>query len=187
MMLTTKTKILGISGSSRSNSSSEKILRTISDLYNKELDLHLYSSINQLPYFDADVTDENVHDKVKEFRELIDGADGIIICTPEYVFSIPGALKNALELTVSTTVFSYKPVSFIVASSLGEKAFESLDLILATLTQVPIPGNLKLLIGGVRTIFDKEGAIIDKNVMDQIKELTSNLITQIENNRLAIN
>lgn len=183
IMLTAKTKILAISGSSRSNSSNEKILRAIANLYNKGLDIRIYTFLNQLPYFDPDVTDENVPVQVKEFRELIEDADGIIICTPEYVFSIPAVLKNALEWTVSTTVFSYKPVSFIVASSSGEKAFESLDLIMRTLTQVPIPENVKLLIRGVRTILNEEGVIIDKNIMDQIKQLVNNLIKQIENSR----
>jgi NAD(P)H-dependent FMN reductase len=46
---------------------------------------------------------------------------------------LPGTLKNALEWTVSTTVFSDKPVAIIVASGLGEKTFESLNLIMRTL------------------------------------------------------
>lgn len=182
IMLAAKAKILAISGSSRSNSSNEKILKAIANLFNKELDILIYTSLNQLPYFDPDVTDENVPVEVKEFRELIEDAEGIIILTPEYVFSIPGALKNALEWTVSTTVFSYKPVAFIVASSSGEKAFQSLDLIMRTLTQVPIPENVKLLIRGVRTILNDEGVIIDENIKDQIQQLVNNFITQIENN-----
>lgn len=175
-----KKRILAISGSSRSNSSNEKILRAIANLYNKELDVRIYNSLNQLPYFDPDTTNENAPNAVEEFRESIERAEGIIICTPEYVFSIPAVLKNALEWTVSTTVFSYKPVALIVASSSGEKAFESLDLIMKTLTQVPIPGDLKLLIRGVRTIMNEEGVIIDDNIADQIKQLVNCLVRQIE-------
>lgn len=184
-MLTAKKRILAICGSSRSNSSNEKILRAIAKLCNNELDLRIYASLNQLPYFDPDVTGENVPAPVKELRELIENAKGVIICTPEYVFSIPATLKNALEWTVSTTVFSYKPVALIVASSSGEKAFESLDLIMKTLTQVPIPGNLKLLIRGVRTILNEEGAIIDNNIRDQIKQLVNSLAKQIESSGLS--
>jgi NAD(P)H-dependent FMN reductase len=179
-MLTEKTKILAICGSSSSNSSNEKILRAIASLYNKELDIQIYTQINQLPYFDPDVRDENVALEVKEFREMIAAAEGIIICTPEYVFSIPAVLKNALEWTVSTTVFSYKPVAFIVASASGEKAYESLDIIMRTLTQEPVPENLKLLIRGVRSILNEEGMIIDENIMNQIKQLVNGLIAEIK-------
>ncbi len=54
-----------------------------------------------------------------------------------------------------------------------------------TLTQVPIPENLKLLIRGVRSILNEEGVIIDKNIMDQIKQLVNDLTTQIENTGLS--
>jgi chromate reductase len=181
--LTVKTKILAICGSSTSNSSNEKILKAIASLYDKELDIHIYSLINQFPHFDTCVTDENLAFGVKEFRKMIQAADGIIICTPEYVFSIPAVLKNALEWTVSTTVFSYKPVAFIVASASGEKAYGSLDIIMRTLTQEPTAENLKLLIRGVRSILNEEGVITDENILNQIKQLVNGLIAEIKNKR----
>ena len=67
------------------------------------------------------------------FRKSIEEADAVLICTPEYVFSLPGILKNALEWTVSTTVFSDKPTALLTASSSGEKAHESLLLVMKTL------------------------------------------------------
>ena len=88
-----------------------------------------------------------------------------------------------MEWAVSTTVFSYKPVAFIVASASGEKAYESLDLIMRTLTQGPIPENQKLLIRGVRGILNQEGVIIDENIKNQIKQLVNCLIAEIKNKR----
>ncbi|WP_363317949.1 NAD(P)H-dependent oxidoreductase [uncultured Algibacter sp.] len=44
-----------------------------------------------------------------DFRNKIENADGIVICTPEYVFSIPSGLKNTIEWCVSTNAFSNKP------------------------------------------------------------------------------
>jgi chromate reductase, NAD(P)H dehydrogenase (quinone) len=187
MQQNVKKKILAISGSARRNSNNEKILNSIAEIYSKEIEVHIYNLLNQLPYFDPDLRDENVAPQVKDFRELIAHADGIIISTPEYVFSIPGLLKNALEWTVSTTVFSNKPVSFIVASSSGEKAFKSLDLIMSTLTQTPVPDNVKLLIRGLRAVVNEDGVIIDKNIIWQITHTVDNLIMQIENSKSVKN
>ncbi len=184
-MLTGKKKILAISGSTRINSSNTNILNAIAILFEDELKIELYTQIDELPHFNPDVKDDMASFSVNQFREKIQTADGIIICTPEYVFSLPGTLKNALEWTVSTTVFSYKPVAFIVASASGEKAYESLDLIMRTLVQVPIPASLKLLIRGGRSFINEQGIITDQKIMNEIKEMVKALIASIKNNTFA--
>jgi chromate reductase len=81
----------------------------------------------------------------------------VLICTPEYVFILPGMLKNALEWTVSSTVFTHKPVALIVASAAGDHAMASLALILQTLTGQPVPATLQLLIKGAKGKMNEEG------------------------------
>ena len=61
-----------------------------------------------------DIADEDL-DKdppasVIEFRNALSGCDGVILCSPEYVFSLPGSFKNALDWLVSTTVLFQKPL-----------------------------------------------------------------------------
>jgi len=180
-MINTRKQILAISGSIRRNSTNEAILKLIAKLYADDLDVLMYSDIDKLPYFNPDLDYEAVAPSVKSFRELIEKADGIIICTPEYVFGLPGALKNAMEWTVSTTVFSNKPFVFIVASGSGERAFESLDVIMSTLLQYKIPDNAKLLIKGGRSKVNEHGEIIDPKVLEEIKEIVDTLIVEIEN------
>jgi NAD(P)H-dependent FMN reductase len=126
-------KILAILGSTRQNSSNELILNYIQSKYADRFDVKIYKELAELPHFNPDVPDDGIHENVRAFRNEITNSDGVIICTPEYVFNLPGTLKNALEWTVSTTVFSDKPVAIIVASGLGEKTFESLNLIMRTL------------------------------------------------------
>jgi len=184
-MLTGKKKNLAISGSTRINSSNTNILNAIAILFEDELEIELYTQIDELPHFNPDVKDDMASFSVNQFREKIQTADGIIIYTPEYVFSLPGTLKNALEWTVSTTVFSYKPVAFIVASASGEKAYESLDLIMRTLVQVPIPASLKLLVRGGRSFINEQGMITDQKIMNEIKEMVKALIASIKNNTFA--
>ena len=132
-METKRKKILAISGSIRLKSTNTYLLEWISKLSHNQFDIELFSQIDQLSHFNPDLDNENVPDLIAEFRSQIDKANGVIICTPEYVFSLPGALKNALEWTVSTTVFSDKPVALITASGLGDKASEQLALIMNTL------------------------------------------------------
>lgn len=73
--------------------------------------MELIDDLSTFPHFRTEQTDTNVPEKIIKFREQVANADGIVISTPEYVFSIPSGLKNILEWCVSTTIFSDKPVS----------------------------------------------------------------------------
>ncbi len=122
--------------------------------------------------------DEGLPPSVENFRLKIEKAAGVLICTPEYVFSLPGTLKNALDWTVSTTVFSDKPVAIITASTSGEKAHESLDLIMTTLG-VKMGGKSKLLIQGAKSKINTEGKISDETTWKEIQELCDSFIETI--------
>ena len=174
-MSTSRKNILAISGSTRIHSSNEAILNSIASSYKEVLDVQLYSGIAGLPHFNPDIDNERVPLAVKSFRELIDKADGVIICTPEYVFSLPGALKNAIEWTVSTTVFSDKPTGVIVASGLGEKAYESLLLIMKTVG-AKVGEHSSLLIKGARSKVDDKGQLTDPSTRKQLDSLMSSFI-----------
>ncbi len=168
-------KILAISGSTRKYSSNRSTLEHIRKSYKDVLKLEIFDGIDKLPHFNPDLDNENVPKVVKDFREKIKTADGVIICTPEYVFSLPGSLKNAIEWNVSTTVFSNKPVAIIVASALGEKAFESLDLVMTTI-EAKISKKSKLLIRGAKGRVGKNGEIKDESLTNEIKMLVKSLI-----------
>ena len=179
-MINNRKKIFAISGSTRKNSSNEKILQAAARLYKDELEVEIYTGIDELPHFSPDIKDEDVVPVVNHFRQKIEKADGVIICSPEYVFSLPGTLKNALEWTVSTTVFSYKPVAFIIASASGEKAFEALDLIMKTLVQTEIPDNLKLLIKGGQSKINEAGDFVDEEVKEKVVSVVIYLMKVID-------
>jgi len=100
-----KKKILAISGSTKKNSSNNSILEFISESYKELLEVKIYDDIDKLPHFNPDLDNESLPSIITDLRNHIQSADGIIICTPEYVFSLPGSLKNAIEWNVSTTVF----------------------------------------------------------------------------------
>jgi len=171
-------KILAISGSTRSNSVNELLLNFIAAQYQSQLDLQLYNGLTQLPYFNLDLENEGLPGAVGHLREQIAAADGVIICTPEYVFSLPGALKNVLEWTVPTTVFSDKPVALIVAAASGEKAYESLILIMKTLG-AQVGEHAQLLISGAKGKLNAQGEITEENTRLAIQGLVASFLQTI--------
>jgi NAD(P)H-dependent FMN reductase len=174
-----KKKILAIPGSTKANSTNELMLRAIAKHYGESLNFEIYTEIAELPHFNSDLDNENPPATVKKFRELIEKADGVIISTPEYVFSLPGAMKNALEWTVSTTIFSDKPTAFIIAAASGEKAFESLDLILKTIG-AKVGEHSKLIIKAAKGKFNPDGELIDKSTLRDIEVVIRSLVNSVD-------
>jgi len=169
--LSMKKKILAISGSTRSRSVNLSILQHIARLMADRWEVRLYDGLTQLPYFNPDLDQPESPAEVLAFRKLIAEADGVIICTPEYVFSLPGALKNAIEWTVSTTVFSDKPTALVTAAASGQKAHESLLLIMKTLG-VALGEGADFLISSAKGKVSSEGEITDAFTLQQIRSLT---------------
>jgi len=175
-----KKKIIAVSGSTRKNSSNFKILKFISEHTNSQYEVEIFEDLESIPHFNPDLDTENPPEEVTLFRNKILIADGVIICTPEYVFSLPGSLKNALEWCVSTTVFSNKKVGLITASASGEKGHEQLSLIMKTI-EAKFDDKTQLLIQGIRGKLDDEGNIIDEKTLLNLREFIRNFEKHIEN------
>ncbi len=166
-----KKKILAISGSIRKASINTAILKYIQANFKEHLVIEIYNKVDQLPIFNPDLTDELLPPIIQALQTKIANADGVIISSPEYVFSLPGNLKNLLEWNVATTVFSNKPTAIIIAAASGHKAFESLDLVMSTITCAPIRNDLKLLLQGIGKKADANGQLNDKAAIEEIYQL----------------
>ena len=172
-----KIKILAISGSTRNNSSNFKILKYISDYLKPQFEVEIFEDLESLPHFNPDLDTENPPKEITSFRNKIINADGVIICTPEYMFSLPGSLKNALEWCVSTTIFSNKNTGLITASASGEKGHEQLLLIMKTL-EAKFDDATQLLIQGIRGKVNAEGEIVSKKTAQALQKLAENFKNQ---------
>lgn len=115
------------------------------------------------------------------YRELLLRADGVIICTPEYIKGVPGVLKNALEWVVSSAELYTKPVAVITASGNGENAHQALQLNLSMLNANVFDGGA-LLISGANSKLNEDGEFIKSEVNTSLKLLISKLIEQINKN-----
>ena len=162
--------IFAISGSTRKDSTNLHILRTVALMYKEELNFVVFNGLDQLPHFNPDLDTEPAPAAITAFRNGLTAADGVLICTPEYVFSLPGALKNAIEWTVSTTIFTNKPTALITASSSGTKAHEALQLLMSTLG-AKTSADTSLLIQAPKTKVDAEGRITDAATLQHLHQL----------------
>lgn len=174
-----KKKVFAICGSTRAQSANLTILHHIAAIASNEFEVEIYTGLATLPHFNPDLDKDTAPGIVEELRSKIKNADGVIICTPEYVFSLPGALKNAIEWCVSTTVFSEKPVALITASASGAKAHESLQLVMKTI-YADLSEETQLLIQGAKGKVNSSGEITDEVTKRQLVDLTMAFIQRLE-------
>ena len=168
-----KIKIFAITGSTRKNSSNFKILQFISDNIKNQFEVEIFEDLEGIPHFNPDLDNDFPPEKIISFRNKIIQADGILICTPEYVFSLPGSLKNALEWCVSTTIFSNKKTGLITASASGEMAHQQLLLIMKTL-EAGFEENKQLLIQGIRGKIDDAGKVTNIKTLESLQLFINN-------------
>lgn len=164
-----KKNILAIIGSASTNSANEKLVNYIASQTLEDFNFTIFNNLKKLPHFDPKLSINNSPDEIVELREKIQKADGVIICSPEYIFSIPSGLKNAIEWCVSTTVFSDKPVGLITASASGQKGHEELQLIMSTVV-AKFNKETTLLIQGIKGKINEQGIITDQKTENDLNK-----------------
>ena len=113
-------RVLGISGSLRRDSHNTRLLRAAALALPPGVELELFDGLAELPAYDEDIDVEPAPEAVAHLRERIAAADALLIATPEYNASIPGALKNAIDWASRPfpgNVLRGKPVVVIGAST----------------------------------------------------------------------
>ena len=115
-------RIVALSGSLRQGSYNTELLRRAAAFAPEGVTFELYEGLKEIPPYDAD--DDLPDDQpvtVGAFKDALDGADAVLIATPEYNHSIPGQLKNALDWAsrpLVTSPLRNKP-SAVISSSTG--------------------------------------------------------------------
>ena len=157
-------------GSLSARSSNLSIVESVAKLAAGRFRIEIYDGIRDLPQFNPDLDKDVLPVAVVELRRAISEADMVLISTPEYVFGVPGALKNALDWTVSSANLRMKPAALIVASLSGEKAFESLKKTLETL-EADICNDRTLLISHVKAKIGSKNEIKDEQTLSELNLL----------------
>ncbi|MEK5444092.1 NADPH-dependent FMN reductase [Fredinandcohnia sp. FSL W7-1320] len=163
--------IVTLVGSLRKNSFNMQVAKTMQERYKDKLNMQI-PDIGALPHFNQD--DElDPPQVVKDFKAAIANADGVIIITPEYNWSVPGVLKNALDWTSRVEqVFIGKPVMTLGATPgmMGtiRAQLHLRDILVAPGIQANIlpPGANEILINTVQQKVDEQtGQLVDESTL----------------------
>ncbi len=113
-----KISILGFAGSLRRGSYNKAVLRAAVELAPKDAEIETFD-LEGIPPFNQDL-ESTPPEKVKEFKKKIRAADALLFVTPEYNYSIPGVLKNAIDWAsrpYGDNAFEGKPAAIMSAST----------------------------------------------------------------------
>ena len=173
-----RVKILGFAGSLRLGSYNKALLRAAADLLPKDVDLDIFD-IDGIPGVNQDI-EAGMPVKVMEFKSKIRDADGILIATPEYNYSVPGVLKNAIDWAsrpYGDNAFDGKPVAIMSASIGmlgGARAQYHLRQMFVFLNMHPVNGP-EVMVTFAQDKFDADGRLVDENTKKYVSKLLQNL------------
>src|SRR5216684_1732227 len=171
-------KLLGISGSLRARSYNSGALSVVGSVLPEGMKFDV-ASLDDLPFYNADVEQRGFPIAVESFRRKVEAADALIFAVPEYNFSVPGVLKNALEWLSRppNSPTNGKPCAVLGASvsplgtARGQFHFRH---ICVSLNMIPVNAP-HVDITNAKTKFDEQGRLIDQASVDLIRQLVDEL------------
>lgn len=177
------TTILGISGSLRKASLNAALLRAGAELMPDGATLDV-NGIAGIPLYDGDLEAESgIPPAVAALKAKLAAADGLLLVTPEYNNSIPGAFKNAIDWMTRPASdiakhFGDKPVAVIGASPGGFGTILAQQAwlpVLRTLGTRPYFGK-KLMVSRANKLMDEKGALSDTDAREQLAGFLSGFV-----------
>jgi chromate reductase len=174
-----RVKVLGFAGSLRKGSYNVAALHAAKELAPADVELELFERIGEFPLYNEDVKAQGFPAPAEELRNKIRAADALLIVTPEYNYSMPGVLKNAIDWASRPPdqPFNDKPVAVMGASPgvIGTARAQyhlrqSLVFLNAHLVNKP-----EVMIGSCAQKFDAAGKLTDEPTRDFIRQLLASL------------
>jgi len=171
--------ILGIAGSLRQGSYNRAALRAAEQLVPEGARLDIFD-LAGIPPFNQD-DERNPPARVVELKRSIRAADAVLLVTPEYNYSIPGVLKNAIDWAsrpYGDNSWDGKPVAVMGASvgSLGTaRAQYHLRQLVVGLNMHAV-NRPEVLISNAAERFDEHGNLKDENTRKHIRNLIETLV-----------
>jgi len=173
-------KILGIAGSLRRESYNKMLLHAARELAPQGITIDTFDELDQIPLFNQD-DEQNPAPKVTELKQRIRNADAILIVTPEYNYSVPGVLKNAIDAAsrpYGDSAWTGKPVA-IMGASIGvlgtARAQYHLRQMFVFLNMYAV-NQPEVMVANAMKSFDSNGNLTDETTKKLVRQLLQELV-----------
>jgi chromate reductase len=163
--------VLAIAGSLRHGSWNRRLLLAAAERSPERLRIRLYNELSAVPLFSEDLESSDPQ-SVARFRAQVAAADGLLIATPEYNWSIPGVLKNAIDWLSRppAEVLPGKPVAIIGATAgrWGTRLAQAALRQVLTATESAVMPAPAMFVHEAANLFADDGRLIDAATLDQL-------------------
>lgn len=182
------TKVIGIlAGSLRKESFSKKVAKTLIEFAPEGFEFKLID-LNDIPVYNQDFDDQNeIPEAITKFRTEMSAVDGVIFVTPEYNRSVPGVLKNAIDVgsrPYGKSVWDKKPAAIFSNSPGNLSAFGANHHLRQSLVflNMPTMQQPEVYIAHVNELFGEEGKMKEGASKEFIKKALESYIIWFNKN-----
>jgi chromate reductase, NAD(P)H dehydrogenase (quinone) len=167
--------VLGFAGSLRKHSYNRALLHAAEELLPEGMTLEIFD-LAPIPFYNADVEAEGFPEPVQSFRERIAAADALLIATPEYNYSVPGVLKNAIDWASrvpGNNPLNDKPIALMGATigPFGTTRVQHHLRVVFTYTDSLVMVKPEVFIPQAKDKFDQEGRLTDEPTRQKVSDL----------------
>lgn len=168
-------RILGFAGSTRAHSVNGGLLRAAGEVLPEGMQLEIFD-LTPIPFFNQDLLESGqVPEPVLDFKAKIAAADALLIATPEYNYSVPGVLKNAIDWAsrpVKGSPLFEKPAAIMGAGGrMGTSRAQAHLRQIALGTNMQVLTRPEVLVQFAPTKFDGQGNLTDTATGEEVRAL----------------
>jgi chromate reductase len=162
-------------GSLRKDSASRKVAKALADLAPGSLDFR-FVEIGDLPHYDQDLETDTPPEAWTRFRDEVGSADAVLFVTPEYNRSVPGFLKNAIDVGSrpwGKAVWTEKPALIVSTSAGALGGFGANHHLRQMLSffNMPVLGQPEAYVANALSLFDESGALVSETTRDFLRSV----------------
>jgi len=184
--MTTNRDIAVLVGSLRVESFSRKTAKALAELAPTGLKLEIVE-IDRMPHYNQDLDTATPPAEWAAFRDRVRPSDGVIFVTPEYNRSVPGVLKNAIDVgsrPYGGSVFDKKPASIVSVSPGAIGAFGANHHLRQSLVflNMPAMAQPEAYVGGADKLFDEGGKLINSSTREFLSKYMQAFAAWLERN-----
>ena len=186
-----RSTVLAIAGSLRRDSANRRLIESAAECAPAGLEVRIYRRLGALPLFNEDLeASAFASGPVRELREQVAAAHGLLIATPEYNHSVPGVLKNAvdwLSRPLAGEVLAGKPVAVVGASAgrWGTRLAQAALRQVLYATESLVVSGPALYLAEAQAAFDGDGRLIAEEARGVLRQILKSLDALIRSRTLT--